>query len=368
MSRTTENHKHIRRRLEPLRIAVTTVSTTTSRVNGPRVCLSVVEAHGVQYRGGTIFDGGMDWSYGGKRPYLANRFVEECVRLSQLRHPNLATFYGIAIDRPSLTLVTDLPATTLDECLCRYRTIPEFIKTSILLDAARGLLYLHKQNPAIAHTGVSTRSIYLSSSMRAMVGDVGVAGALGRSAASDVTPAVNGKMPPKIFVNILETGTKCTDTKVDIPAFGNVIAHTVQQQQWLHPPGFTAVSPNLQAMPVRHPLYSLAYQCLQGKLDAHKQASRPDMDYVVQCLQHAARNNPLPFHNTLELFQALVAVEQNTKELHNHPITSQCKCNVAVQQLPLQDTDVPVPRNKIGNVSSACDMYVYFMALILNSL
>lgn len=368
MSRTTENHKHIRRRLEPLRIAVTTVSTTTSRVNGPRVCLSIVEAHGVQYRGGTIFDGGMDWSYGGKRPYLANRFVEECVRLSQLRHPNLATFYGVAIDRPSLTLVTDLPATTLDECLCRYRTIPEFIKTSILLDAARGLLYLHKQNPAIAHTGVSTRSIYLSSSMRAMVGDVGVAGALGRSAASDVTPAVNGKMPPKIFVNILETGTKCTDTKVDIPAFGNVIAHTVQQQQWLHPPGFTAVSPNLQAMPVRHPLYPLAYQCLQGKLDAHKQASRPDMDYVVQCLQHAARNNPLPFHNTLELFQALVAVEQNTKQLHNHPITSQCKCNVAVQQLPLQDTDVPVPRNKIGNVSSACDMYVYFMALILNSL
>lgn len=345
---STENHKHIRRRLEPLRIAVTTVSTTTSRVNGPRVCLSVVEAHGVQYRGGMIFDGGMDWSCGGKRPYLANRFVEECVRLSQLRHPNLAMFYGIEIDRPSLTLVTDLPAASLDECLCRYEAIPEFLKTSILLDAARGLLYLHKQNPSIAHTGISTRSIYLSSSMRAQVGDVGVAGALGESATNDVASAVSGKMPPRMFVSLLERGTKCTDTQVDIPAFGNVIVHTIQQQQWLHPPGYTAVSPHFKAMPVHHPLHSLTYQCLQGMvyLDIQKQASQPDMDHVVQYLQHAARKNPLPFHNTLELFQA---VEQNAKQLHSNPITSLC-------ELPLQD-GIPVPGHKVCNVRSACDMY-----------
>lgn len=357
MSRATENHKHIRRRLEPLRIEVTTVSTTASRVNGPRVCLSVVEAHGVRYRGRTIFDSGMDWSCGSKRPYLANRFVEECVRLSQLRHPNLATFYGIAIDRPSLTLVTDLPAASLDECLCRYETIPEFLKTSILLDAARGLLYLHKQNPAITHAGVSTRSIYLASSMRAMVGDVGVAGALGAGAANDV---VNGKMPPKIFVSILEKGTKCTDTQVDVPAFGNVIVHTVQHQQWLHPPGYTAVSPHLRAMPIHHPLFPLAYQCLQGKLDTHnKQASRPDMDHVVQCLQHAAKNNPLPFHNTLELFQAFVAIEQNAKQFSNHPTTSLCKCNIAVQELPLQDKSSGAPvHDKVGNVSSASCIYL----------
>lgn len=318
MAGLTENHRHVRRRLEPLKLAV--AAPAVSQVDGRRTCVCVVEAFGVAYRGAMLVDAGMDWSCGGKRPYLANRFVEECVRLSQLRHPNLAMLYGIVIDGPSLTLATELPATTLDECLGRYEAVPDFMKNSILLDSARGLLYLHKHSPPIAHTRVSTKSIFLSSSMIARIGDVGVAGAL----AAEEAARRDTRMPPETFVKILETGTKCSDIKVDIPAFGNVVVHTVSQQRWTDPPGHTAVSPYIHTMPDHHPLYSLAYHCLLGGLQLYTQRHIPpvDMDYVVQYLQHAAGNTPAPFPNTLELFQTLVTVE---KQLHtnNHTTSPQ---------------------------------------------
>ena len=322
MSGLTENHRHVRRRLEPLKLAVT--PPAVSQTDGPRTRVCVVEAFGVQYRGAMLVDAGMDWSCGGKRPYLANRFVEECVRLSQLRHPNLAMFYGIVMDGPSLALLTELPVTTLDECLGRYKAVPDFMKNSILLDAACGLLYLHKQNPPIAHTRVSTKSIFLSPSMRAQIGHVGVAGLAAEEAARRDT--TSERMPPQTFVKILETGTKCSDVKVDIPAFGNVVVHTVSQQRWTDPPGHTPVSPYIHIMPDHHPLYSLTYHCLLGGLQLYTQRHIPpvDMDYVVQYLQHTARNTPAPFPNTLELFQTLMALEKQLHTNHTSPQHNTC--------------------------------------------
>ena len=330
------------------------VSAATPRADGPRVCVTEVEVFGVRYRGRMIFDAAMDWSCGGKKPYLANRFVEECARLSQLRHPNLTTLYGIVIDGPSLTLATDLPVASLDEYLCRYKSIPEFMKNSILLDTARGLLYLHKQTPAIAHTRVSTRSVYVTSAMSAKIGDVGVAGALGEAAADgdaarNTTPS-SAKMPPQTFVKILETGTKCTDTTVDVPAFGNVVVHTACHRQWLDPPGHTTISPYLHTMPGHHPLYSIAYHCLLGgiQFNTYKQVPQVDMDYVVQCLQHIVKKDPSPFHNTLELFQALSsdAVEQKIKQPQENHTTSPHQQNFPVQEHPWQDGHIPVPNHK----------------------
>ena len=304
-----ESQKHVRRRLGPLRMEAK-LHTTVGYVASSRIRASVVEAFGVRYRGGTLVDSGMDWTCGGKKPYLANRFVEEVVRLSQLRHPNLVMLYGVVTDGPSLTLAMDPPAASLDECLRRHKAIPEFVKVSILLDVARGLLYLHEQKPAVAHTRVSTRSVYVSPSTSAKIGDVGVAGALSGECAD------YGIMPPQAFVKILETGTKCTDVQVDVPAFGNVVVHTVCQQPWLDPPGHTGLSPHLHTMS-KHPLYSLAYHCLLGgvQLNTHQQVPRVDMNYAVQSLQHAASKNTPPFPNTLELYQSLAAMERGSNNV-----------------------------------------------------
>ena len=319
---------------------------------GSRVRVSVVAAFGVEYRGATLEDSGMDWSCGGKKPYLANRFVEEVVRLSQLRHPNLVALYGVVTDGPSLTLATDLPAASLDECLRRYESLPEFVKVSVLLDAALGLLYLHGQKPAVAHTRVSTRSVYVSPSMSAKIGDVGVAGALSEPAAN----ISSGRMPPAAFVKILETGTKCADVQVDVPAFGNVVVHTACQQPWLDPPGHTGLSPHLHTMSTsRHPLYSLAYHCLLGgvRLSSQQQVPRVGMDYAVQFLQRAASNNPPPFPNTLELYWSLVEARRSSVELRNRP-SSQPRENGVLASHQMNGGDIPLPGSghKICNVSS----------------
>ena len=315
----TENQKHVRRRLEPLRMPAE--STVVQYGKGSaRIRTSVVEAFGVRYRGGTLVDSGMDWTCGGKKPYLANRFVEEIVRLSQLRHPNLAAFYGVATDALSLTIAADVPAPSLDELLRRYETVPEFVKVSVLLDAARGLLYLHRQKPAVAHTRLSTHAIYVSPSMSAKLGDVGVAGLLcgagGRSSAT--SGGGDGRMPPQALVDILETGNRgWSDVQVDLPAFGNVVVHTACQKAWLDPPGHTSLSPHLHTMStLRHPLYSLAYHCLLGgvHISPHQQVPRVDIDYTVRFLRHAASNNPPPFPNTLELYHSLVQVERGSTE------------------------------------------------------
>lgn len=343
MSGLTENHKHVRRRLEPLRLATGKLSSPPPQSHVqemPRICVSVVEAFGVQYRGGTIFDAGMDWTCGGKKSYLANRFVEECVRLSQLRHPNVVMLYGIVMDGPSLTLAMELPAANLDEILCHYNYIPEFMKTSMLLDAARGLLYLHKQKPTVAHNRVSTRAVYVSPSMSAKIGDVGVAGALCESTAEN--SATVGKMPPQALIKILETGTKYADTQVDVPAFGNVIVHTLCQRRWLDPPGHTALSPYLHTVPIHHPLYSLAYHCLLGgiQMSIQKPIPQVDMEYVVQCLQRAANDNPMPFTNTLELLQTLsLEVQRNGKHLKKNS-TSMHQHNSSIHHG--QDSTLPV--------------------------
>ena len=342
-----ENQKHVRRRLGPLRMEAK-LHTTVGDVASSRIRASVVEAFGVRYRGGTLVDLGMDWTCGGKKPYLANRFVEEVVRLSQLRHPNLVMLYGVVTDGPSLTLATDPPATSLDECLRRYEAIPEFVKVSILLDVARGLLYLHEQKPTIAHTRVSTRSVYVSPSTSAKIGDVGVAGALSGECAD------YGIMPPQAFVKILETGTKCTDVQVDVPAFGNVVVHTVCQQPWLDPPGHTGLSPHLHTIS-KHPLYSLAYHCLLGgvQLNTHQQVPRVDMNYAVQSLQHAASKNTPPFPNTLELYQSLAAMERGSNNATTTTTSSMSRENGVPVSHCRNGGDIPPPGSghKICNVS-----------------
>ena len=363
----TENQKHVRRRLEPLRMAPESTAVDLGSIAGTsssshRIRSSVVEAFGVRYRGGTLIDSGMDWTCGGRKPYLANRFVEEVARLSQLRHPHLAAFYGVATDALSLTVAIDIPADSLDDLIRRYDSIPESVKAAVLLDAARGLLYLHRQKPPVAHGRVSSRSVYVVPGMTsAKLGDVGVAGVLCGAGAAQPT-ASDGRMPPKALVDILEagttTGTSFADRlQADIQAFGNVMANTVCHEPWVEPPGHTGLSPHLHTMSARrHPLYSLAYHCLLGgvQLNPHQQVPRVDMDYVVQCLQLFASNNAPPFPNTLDLYHRLQETERPpppTSQLTHTPNSPARETNKHHRQI---NGDIPASGSgqKICNVSS----------------
>ena len=315
MSSSSEYQKQVRRRLEPLRMAVgpglVGSSPHSTGSGGDRSTATVVEAGGVRYRGLTLCDAGMDWSCGGQKAYLANRFVEECIQLSRLRHPNVAILYGVAFDvgGTSLTLVTDLPSMTLDECLCRNTVVPEFTKISILLDASRGLFYLHSQRPPIVHRRVSTKSVFLFPSMRAKIGDVGVAGSLSERELLQSGATQERRLPPAPLVNTLEKGAAQDDPRVDITAFGNVIVRTVNQQKWISPAEHVLPVPCLQKM-TRHPLYPLASVCLQN---SEQCSSQVDINYVVQFLAQANLTNPQPFDNVLEMYQSIKKMEERIK-------------------------------------------------------
>ena len=337
MSNSSEYQKHVRRRLEPIRMAVRPrlvgSGPRPTGSGGDRTTATVVEAGGVRYRGLTLRDAGMDWSYGGQKAHLANRFVEECIQLSRLRHPNVAMLYGVAfdVDGTSLTLVTDLPSMTLDECLCRNTAVPEFTKISILLDASRGLLYLHSQRPPIAHRRFSTKSVFLFPSMRAKIGDVGVAGSLSERELLQSGAAQEQRLPPAPLVNCLEKGAAHDHPRVDIPAFGNVIVHTVNQQRWISPAGQVLPVPCLQKM-TEHPLYPLASLCLQNSGQCFSQV---DINYVVQSLAQAILTNPQPFDNVLEMYQSMKKMKERIKTYQDElsSLSSNSKDSTKLQEI-----------------------------------
>ena len=63
--------------------------------------------------------------------------------MSQLRHPNIVQFMGIYFSRSGdefPSLVMELLPFSLDKFLKKNKSIPSFIKTSILLDVSHALL------------------------------------------------------------------------------------------------------------------------------------------------------------------------------------------------------------------------------------
>ena len=80
---------------------------------------------------------------------LASSYVQECQLMSDLRHPNITLFLGVCF-LPNCqlpVLVMERLEGSLDDLLETVPNIPLALKRSMLEDASRGLLYLHKHTP-----------------------------------------------------------------------------------------------------------------------------------------------------------------------------------------------------------------------------
>ena len=97
--------------------------------------------------------------------------------MSKLRHPHIVQFLGVCYFPGSTlpSLVMERVETNLHEMLETTPNLPLDIKRSILLDVARGLLYLHSQSPPIIHRDLTARNVLLNSAMMAKIADLGVA-------------------------------------------------------------------------------------------------------------------------------------------------------------------------------------------------
>ena len=146
------------------------------------------------------------------------RFVRECVLLSQMKHPNIVEFIGVdqGRDKYDLTLLMERLSTDLHRYLTKNPDIPLTRKVSILHDVSCGLLYMHERS--VIHRDLSAANILLSSSFQAKITDLGVSRVLDRTiAVLSTVPGAIAYMAPETLLD-----EAVYDERLDIFSFGVV--------------------------------------------------------------------------------------------------------------------------------------------------
>ena len=239
---------------------------------------------------------------------LAERFANECIHMSNARHPNVTLFLGVYF-QPQCEyplLVMEFLPMCLEECLAKYPNLPPYIKSKILLDVAQGLQYLHCKD--LIHRDLTSKNILIGENLRAKIADLGVATIISADIAGQFKKftAVPGNaqyMPPEAFAKSSDQVIKYDD-KLDIFAYGNLIINTVTHT-WPNPKGTVHLvkeverrRADLELMGGSHPLKMLTELCLRDD-----PAERPSTSEIISTLEKVMSNNPAPFRNTMELLQ-----------------------------------------------------------------
>ena len=238
-----------------------------------------------------------------ERRAISERFRDECILLSRLRHPNIVQFLGVHYgrDRYDLTLVMERMHMDLETALEKFPNMSLPIKLRILLDASYGLMHLHCQTPPIVHRDFTATNILLSPDMRAKVADLGVSKILDLSPQhfthQTKCPGALGYMPPEAIQQNPVYGVK-----LDVFSFGHLALYTVNQQfpevYELGPAGYKTVRNGTAQLAKRmvaidmmggdHCLHRLVTSCLQ---DSPKK--RPTTAQVNSTLQGLTAHHPV---------------------------------------------------------------------------
>ena len=105
---------------------------------------------------------------------------------------------------------------------------PNDIKTTILLDIAQGLQYLHGLDPPMIHRDLTTNNVLLTNDLHAKITDLGTSKLLNRKALETMTnvPGNESHMPPEARVLDAQRYTILSAAKakkLDVFSFGNVV-------------------------------------------------------------------------------------------------------------------------------------------------
>ena len=188
------------------------------------------------------------------------KFFSECVIMSKLRHPHIVQFLGVYFPSDDQRrveeqleasvgstphpqglalpwLVMEMLPINLAKFLDEGTGIPYSVKTSLLLDIARGLFYLHTLTPAIIHRDLTARNILITSALVAKIADFGVARITDPLCSNmSVGPGTIAYMPPEVHSSRGggggEEGGEYARyyTSVDIFSFGVIILYTIIQE------------------------------------------------------------------------------------------------------------------------------------------
>ncbi len=151
-----------------------------------------------------------------------------CIRLSSIQHPNIVSFLGVYFEGNSEIpmLVMEYVPTSLRVYVEQNNPLGD-VKTSILLDIAQGLSYLHGLDPPMIHRDLTTNNVLLTDNLCAKIADLGTAKLLSRRAVQKMTnvPGNESHMPPEARLAGEQAYVQSTDKakKLDVFSFGNVL-------------------------------------------------------------------------------------------------------------------------------------------------
>ena len=243
--------------------------------------------------------------------------------MSQLRHPHIVQFLGVAYlpGSPIPVLLMEKLQTSLDNLLETSPNIPLDVKVHLLTGTAQGVVYLHSHTPPIAHRDLTARNILIDSGLTAKIADLGVARMVniqpGQLAATMTAgPGNNLYMPPE---TVQEEGATRYNTAIDIFSFGVVSLFTLTQTfpKDLKPPNYRDpttrklvarseiercehyIQPMQATLGEAHPLVRLTLDCLE-----YNPEDRPSAVDVLGRLEEVGRTVPQSYTETkLELIQ-----------------------------------------------------------------
>ena len=167
---------------------------------------------------------------------IRERFLNECLLLSKLNHPNVVKFVGVLFnpqDRSDVTLIMEQLHMDLNKFLDpdQRPDIDIFTKLSILHDVSAGLLYLHTQlAKPIIHRDLTAGNVLLTQDFKqAKIADLGVSklidNHLHRAVIRTVCPGTLAYMPPEALTNEPKY-----DTPLDVFSFGQLSLYAALQQ------------------------------------------------------------------------------------------------------------------------------------------
>ena len=256
---------------------------------------------------------------------IMERFGEECILLSKLRHPNLVLFMGVyfkdGVDLP--VLVMELLTTSLDGALSRYPNMPAYMKNVILYDVACGLNFFHGKNPPIIHRDLTSKNVLLSENFRAKIADLGVAKIVSSTGIippqSDnqkltVAPGTPHFMPPEAFPEDPQY-----DQSLDMFSFGVLILNVVNQV-WPRPVSNVEKSGvivqevvrrkrDLDEMGEAHNLREFTERCL-----CNNGAERPSASDATEKLFQEIKSNHPPFTDAIQMIQHISTLSAEAME------------------------------------------------------
>ena len=196
--------------------------------------------------------------------HMITKFTSECKLMSMLCHPHIVQFLGIChLPEARLPcLVMERLDTSLHDLLETSPNLPLAVKKSVLLDTARGLLYLHNHSPPIIHRDLTARNVLLNSAMVAKIADLGVARIVNlqpdQLATMTQGPGNIVYMPPEAMGEHTQY-----NTSLDIFSFGNISLFTLTQE---------FIGPKLKAA---------TYTDGTGKINARSEIERREYGFCI---------------------------------------------------------------------------------------